>query len=376
MRSAVREQAPGTESGQDPDEADRRGRNRWLLGLLLIVVAVVGLGVLSSLPAPYVVESPGPTYDVLGDTTVDGQQVPLISIPSEQTYATSGSLRMLTVYVSGPDQLPTWLQVVQALLDHKDAVVPEADVYPPGITEQENDQDSSIEMQDSQNQAVAAALTALGHPLTPRVSVADFEDGSPADGILAKGDVLVSFDGTAVTDSDQLRDLVQTNGTTKPASIVIERDAKQRSVEVTPALDSDGKTAVLGIYIEDAYDFPFDVKIQLENVGGPSAGMMMALGIYDKLTDGSLTGGEDVAGTGTIDAAGDVGAIGGIRQKMWGAKEAGAAYFLAPKADCDEVVGHIPAGLRVTPVSTLQDAIKALAAISSGDGVDALPVCD
>ena len=123
-------------------------------------------------------------------------------------------------------------------------------------------------------------------------------------------------------------------------------------------------------------EFPFDVKIQLDNVGGPSAGMMFALGIIDKLSDGELNGGQKVAGTGTISADGTVGPIGGIRQKLFGARDAGADWFLAPASNCDEVTGHVPDGIRVFAVATLDDSLAALKAISSGTGLDALPTCD
>ena len=139
---------------------------------------------------------------------------------------------------------------------------------------------------------------------------------------------------------------------------------------VTPvAAESDG-APVIGVYAASTYDFPIDVQIQLPGVGGPSAGMMFALGIYDKLTPGELTGDEHIAGTGTIDGGGEVGAIGGIVQKMYGASAAGADWFLAPESNCSEVVGHIPSGLQVFSVGTLDDAITAVEAIADGETAD------
>jgi PDZ domain-containing protein len=148
-------------------------------------------------------------------------------------------------------------------------------------------------------------------------------------------------------------------------------------VEITPELDTtDGvDTWLIGITLTTEYDFPIDVTIQLDNVGGPSAGMMFALGIVDELTPGEMTGGNDIAGTGTIDAAGTVGPIGGIRQKLYGAVDAGADYFLAPASNCDEVVGHVPDGLQVISTSTLEDSLHALEVIANGGDVDALPTC-
>jgi PDZ domain-containing protein len=147
------------------------------------------------------------------------------------------------------------------------------------------------------------------------------------------------------------------------------------SFDITPSIPEGATAPIIGVVISSEYDFPFDVTIQLDNVGGPSAGQMFALGIIDKLTPGSITGGENVAGTGTITAAGDVGAIGGIRQKMYGAKDAGADYFLAPESNCDEVTGHIPAGLTVFAIETLDDSLAALEAISTGADTSELPTC-
>jgi len=150
------------------------------------------------------------------------------------------------------------------------------------------------------------------------------------------------------------------------------------TVEITPttATASDGTTStVIGIGTKTTYDLPVDITIQLDNVGGPSAGMMFALGMIDLLTPGELNGGKDVAGTGTIDADGNVGAIGGIRQKLFGAKDAGAEWFLAPESNCDEVVGHVPDGLTVFAVKTLDDSLAALKAIADGADTSKLPTC-
>ena len=107
------------------------------------------------------------------------------------------------------------------------------------------------------------------------------------------------------------------------------------------------------------------IDVNAGDVGGPSAGLMFSLAVYDKLTPGALTGGANIAGTGTIDSVGTVGKIGGIQQKLVGAKRGGATWFLAPAGNCDEVVGHIPEGLNVVKVATFtqaRDAVEAIAA--------------
>jgi PDZ domain-containing protein len=191
-----------------------------------------------------------------------------------------------------------------------------------------------------------------------------------------KGDTILSVDGETTDSVLGLRAIIAKAGAGTPVSIGIERGGARMTVRVTPELSPGADPVpIIGIYPAVTYTYPFDVKIQLENVGGPSAGQMFALGIIDKLTPGALNGGAKVAGTGTIDADGNVGAIGGIRQKLYGARAAGAAWFLAPYANCNEVTGHIPSGIRVLAVRTLDDSLTALKAISSGSSTSGLLSC-
>ncbi|WP_443218504.1 YlbL family protein [Rathayibacter sp. YIM 133350] len=353
-----------------PPRRSRASRVGWVL----IGVAVVILIVLGVAPSPYVIDQPGPVYDTLGSVTHDGKKVPLISVPDQQTYPTKGALDLLTVsQVGNPEQRPDWFQVASAWFDPSKAVIPIDVAFPPNVSTDEVNQQSQAQMVDSQQDAIAAALLHLGYDFPRDVTVGGVSKGSPADGVLKKDDVITSLNGTPVHDIDALRAAVADNGTDKPAQVGIERAGAASVVEVTPT--TVGKQVVLGVGVGMDYTFPFEVDIQLDNVGGPSAGQMFALGIIDTLTPGALTGGKHIAGTGTIDSAGDVGAIGGIRQKMFGAKDAGARYFLAPESNCDEVVGHVPSGLTVFAVKTLDDSLAALDAISTGAPTDALPTC-
>jgi PDZ domain-containing protein len=355
--------------------AERRTARRRTTGWTVLVVALVLGLIMSFLPTPYVIEQPGPVYDTLGSQTVDGEDTPLISIDGETTYPTDGTLDMLTVSVVGsPEQTPSWAEVVQAYFDRSRAVVPLEAVYPADVTTEERDEENAALMVDSQQEAIAAALSSLGYDFESSVGVASVPQGSPAEGELEAGDVVTSVNGEAVDSIDELRAAVAQNGTDKPAVVDVTRDGTTVEASITPI--TSGDTSVLGIGVQADFEFPFDVTIQLDDVGGPSAGMMFALGIIDKLSEGELNGGENVAGTGTITAGGTVGPIGGIRQKLYGARDAGADWFLAPASNCDEVAGHVPNGIRVFAVATLDDALAALEAISSGDGLDALPTCD
>jgi PDZ domain-containing protein len=361
-----------------PEDPERRMSRTALAGIWALVVALVALLGMSFLPSPYVIERPGPVYNTLGDVTdADGTEVPLISIPDAKTFPTDGSLDLLTVQVVGtPEQRLSWLDVGLAWFDPTKAVVPIEQIYPTGQTTEQRSAENATLMVDSQEDATAAALTHLDYDVNATLEVADVLEGSAADGVLEIGDVIVSAEGTRVDDPQALRDVINA-GAGAPVQMRVERDGDELSVEVTPNESSDGPAGTwqIGVSLRVDYDFPFDVEIQLNNVGGPSAGMMFALGMIDTLTPGELNGGADIAGTGTITADGTVGPIGGIRQKLWGAEGAGADYFLAPSENCAEVVGHVPDRLRVFSVATLDEAVDALDAISAGDDLDALPTC-
>ena len=359
----------------EPDAQPRLRRRR--LGWSILGLGLAGLVIVALLPAPFVIEQPGPVYDTLGDVTVGDKTVSLIDIPDEKTYPTDGSLDMLTVSIRGNrENLPNWLEVAAAYFDASRAVVPVDLIYPEGQTVEQSNEQGAVDMANSQKAAIAAALTNLGYDLPSSLSVVQTQDGSPADGVLKAGDIILTLNGKSFPDVTGLRAEIAANGTDAPATVEITRDGTPMTLELTPVLSTgDDPTPILGIVVGSEFEFPFDVKIQLENVGGPSAGMMFALGIIDKLTPGELNGGEKIAGTGTIDATGAVGAIGGIRQKLYGASNAGAKYFLAPESNCNEVTGHIPGGLTVFAVKTLDDALAALNAIESGADTSSLPAC-
>ena len=292
-----------------PQGRSRRERIGWAA---LGVAVVIGVG-FALLPAPYVIEQPGPVYDTLGVAEHEGEEIPLIEIPDEQTFPTDGELNLLTVTVLGrPGQTPGWLEVLGTWFDPTRSAVPVEAIFPPGVSDADRDAQNSAAMVDSQQDAIAAALVELGYDFPREVTVAGILDDSPAAGVLEEGDVIAAVNGTAVNSIDELRAAVRENGADEPAELLVVRDGVEQTIAVTP-VERDG-TVALGVGVRMVYDFPIDVELQLDNVGGPSAGMMFALGIIDKLTPGPMTGGEIVAGTGTIDSAGEVGPIGGIRQ--------------------------------------------------------------
>jgi len=322
-------------------------------------------------PVPYAELSPGPTFDVLGTQDGTANGTPLISINGHPTYPTTGQLRMVTVGVSEESYRMPLGEALVGWLSTDEAIVPKETIYPAGQTQQQSDAVNTQEMTDSQDSAVTAALGALGiKPTGSEVVVASVTDGSPAAGKLQAGDVINSVDGVAIssgssTAMSQITAVIEKVTPGQQVTFEVTRDNKKQSVTTGTEKSSSGKAEV-GISIEGENVFPFTVDIQLNNVGGPSAGMMFALGIIDKLTPTNLTGGRIVAGTGTIDSNGIVGAIGGIQMKTIGARRAGATVFLAPAANCAEAKANQPAGLELVKVNTLQDALNALTDIREG----------
>ncbi|WP_448810553.1 YlbL family protein [Agromyces bauzanensis] len=368
----------GTPLSEEPrsraDSATLRRPLRHRIGGWAISIAAVIALLFALLPSPYVIEQPGPVYDTLGVAGSEGDEVPLIEIHDEQTFPTDGELNLLTVTVLGrPGQTPNWLEVLGAWFDRTRSAVPFEAIFPPGVSDSDRDAQNEAAMVDSQQDAIAAALVELGYDFPRDVTVAGVVEGAPAEGRLEEGDVVTEVNGVAVHSVDELREAVRENGTDTAAELVVVRDGSEQTVSVTPE-ERDG-TVVLGVGVRMHYEFPIDVTLQLDDVGGPSAGMMFALGIVDKLTPGAMTGGSIVAGTGTIDSAGAVGAIGGIRQKLWGAEEAGADWFLAPESNCTEVTGHVPDGITVFAVSTLDEARTVVEAIGEGADISAFASC-
>lgn len=333
----------------------------------------LGLGAAAVLvPAPYVVESPGPTFNTIGE--IDSE--PLINVDGRETYPTSGGLDLTTVFVAGgPGQQISIFDAFRAWADPAQAVTPRELVYPPDASESDIEERNAAAMTSSQESAVASALSHLNIPFEETLSVVGLAPDSASEGILQESDVLAGVNGEPIDALEPLKDALNA-ADGESVEITVLRDGEEVVETVTP-LESPSGDFQLGVFLMSEFQFPFDVEIALNNVGGPSAGTMFALGIVDKLTAGELTGGRHFAGTGTIDSSGNVGPIGGIRQKLVGARNAGAEVFLAPAANCEEVIGHIPDGLRVVRVETLDDAVNAVRTLGAenDDGAQ-LPSCE
>jgi PDZ domain-containing protein len=315
-----------------------------------------------------VILGPGPTLNTLGK---DSSGHTLITISGHPTFPTTGHLNMVTVsYQGGPGNNLNIFTALAAWLNPDEAVVPESELFAPGQSQQQTQQQNAQEMTGSQQTAVAAALTQLRIRYGTQVVVAQVEKGYPAYGVLKAGDVITAVDGRAVTSQAALTALIRAHPAGSTLTLTITRSGKTQTVQV--GTKEVGGRPVMGVEVQPQYSFPFKIKFSVGDIGGPSAGMMFALGIIDKLNPEDLTGGKFIAGTGEIEASGKVDAIGGIQQKMVAARNAGATVFLAPAANCSDAKRAVPAGLRLVKVSTLSQAVSYLEALKSGASV---PTC-
>ncbi|HWG13582.1 MAG TPA: PDZ domain-containing protein [Streptosporangiaceae bacterium] len=338
---------------------------RRTLTLYISAVAVIlGILVAERLPVPYVILGPGPTLNTLGK---DQSGKPLITISGRTVHPTSGHLNMVSItYEGGPGHQFNVFTALRAWLNPTEAVVPQSEIFAPGQSQQQVAQQDQTEMTSSQQSATAAALHQLGIGYKTVVGVVSVKQGLPAYGKLKAGDLITAVDGQPVTGTSQLTSLIKAHAG-KPIRLTISRSGTSQQIQLT-AKKVSGRP-VLGVVVQEQDQFPFNVTIRIGQIGGPSAGMMFALGIIDKIAALNLTGGKFIAGTGEISANGTVSPIGGIQQKMVGARDAGATVFLAPAGNCADTAGAVPAGLRVVKVSTLSGAISALQNLKAGKPV-------
>ena len=339
--------------------------HRYVTLLIAGVCVVAALVIAAVVTVPYVALTPGPTLNTLGKP--DGKE--LIQITGHRTYATTGNLNLVTIsYIGGPGTGFNVFSALRAWLTPNDAVVPSSEIYSSGQTQQQVIQQDTQEMLGSQEDATAAALCYLKVGFTTQDPISATVKGTPAYGVLRPGDKITAVDKTAVGCHHDVVTMIRDRKPGAPVRLTIDRNGATKTVML--GTKDIGNKPVVGIELgSPVYEFPFRIKINLADIGGPSAGLMFALGIVDKLTPGDLTGGRFIAGTGEIEPTGAVDPIGGIQQKMAGARAAGATIFLTPAANCPNTVGSVPAGLRLVKVGSLAGAISELQDIEAGKPV-------
>jgi PDZ domain-containing protein len=347
-------------------------RQTWtaLISALLIVALALPLAIL---PVPFVAWSPGGTADVLGE--VDGR--PLISIEGTQTFPTSGQLDLTIVSGTSADSRLTLPEALGAYWLPGRDTLPRDAVFPPGRSADEVKAAEAQMMDASQDNAVVAALRAAGEPVEQMPAVSSVTIGGPAYGKLRPGDLVVSVDGVPTPNVDAVGDQIRTHRPKEKIAFRVLRDGVEIDVEVIAAESATAPgTAVVGITLGPGYSYGPRIEFDLgQQIGGPSAGLVFALGIYDKITAGELLAGRIVAGTGTINTDGDVGSIGGVRQKLASAEGAGATAFLVPSSNCADLAG-VRTDLTVIKVATLSQAISQLRVLEVPGGEARVTRCE
>lgn len=339
-------------------------RQTWTAAVSALVF--VGLAVLLALvPVPFVSWTPGGSQDTLGSIGTE----PIIKIEGTDSFPTTGRLDLTTISVTRADaRLSLPEAVLGYWLPHRDTLPRDA-VYPPGKTPQQVDSEEADLMETAQDDAVVAALRAAGRPVTEMPVVSSVTVGGPAHGHLLPGDLVVSVDGVPTAAPTEVGSQIRKHAIGERVTFVVLRNRLETTVAVTTSESASqqgepvvGITVGLGYRYQPRISFDFGQKI-----GGPSAGLVFALAIYDKITAGPLLNGSHIAGTGQITPNGDVGAIGGIQEKIAAAEHAGATAFLVPAANCEDLAG-VQTRMTLVKVSTLTEGISAVRELGSPGG--------
>jgi PDZ domain-containing protein len=352
-------------------------RQTWTA--LVSALVFVGLAVLLVvIPVPFVTWGPGDTRDTLGTAGGGGSAgaEPMIQVRDITTYPTSGRLDMTVVSVTPADARLSLPQALLAYwLPHRDAL-PRDTVYTPGKSAEEVESEDADMMSTAQDDAVVAALRADGQPVTEMPAVYSVTVGGPAHQRLLPGDLVVSVDGVPTPDQEAVTRQIRSHRPGEQAAFVVVRQRARTEVTVSTVESStEENVPVVGITLGTGYRYAPQISFEIgQRIGGPSAGLVFALAIYDKITPGALLAGSHVAGTGSITPDGEVGGIGGIQEKIAGADDAGAEVFLVPASNCDDLAG-VRTDLVLVEVATLRDAVDALQTLQQPGGRDRVRRC-
>lgn len=319
------------------------------------IILLVSLLLALVTPLPYVLFRPGNPENVLKS---------MIKVPSEfsaidqENFDQSGRLFMTSIFVTNPDSRIFALELIRAWIRSDETIVPRDSVFPKDQDPKEIKAQEAQQMVNSQERAIYSALTYLGYKIPTKVIVTGTIEESKAKEILLPGDEIVKINGEEIFTSDEIISLIRKKKVGEKIRVQVIRGGERLDLPEIGLISNAAGTAV-GVFLKMEFTFPLEIEIAIENVGGPSAGMIFALGIIEKLSAEDFLRGRKIAGTGTINLAGEIGAIGGIGSKMIGAARKGATLFLAPAANCKDI-GHIPDGIEVLPVTSLSEAIEVL----------------
>lgn len=313
--------------------------------LLLTPWAALGLSVYA-VDLPLFSVGPGPAREVN----------PRIDIDGRRTFESRGRLMLTTVSLGRVNVF----SALDAWVDPSVDVVSERSILLPGQTDRQHREESDLEMDESKIAAVAVALRRItGYPREHGngVLIQDVIEGAPASGRLFPGDLILAADGKPVDELDEVRSAIRAGGTRRDLRLTIESGDERRTVKLRPVQRPGGGGPIIGVVLVE--NFPFEIRIDSGDVGGPSAGLMWALGVLDLLTPGDLTSGRTVAGTGVIDLEGGVHPVGGIQHKVLAAEREGAELFLLPEANLMQA-REVAQDIELVPVDGFEEALDHL----------------
>jgi PDZ domain-containing protein len=336
------------------------------------VVFVALAALMAAMPVPFVTWSPGRVQDTLGSV----RGTPIIAISGVDSFPTTGRLDLTTVSITRADSRLTLPEAILSYwLPSRDALPRDA-IYPPGKTAEQVDSEEAVSMETAQSDAVVAALRAAREPVTEMPVITSVTVGGPAHGRLAPGDLVVSVDGVDGRNADSVGEQIRTHRIGQRVDFVVLRDREQKRISITTAESSTASgVAVVGITVGVGYRYEPRISFDLgQQIGGPSAGLVFALAIYDKITEGPLLQDRHIAGTGGITPTGAVQRIGGIQEKIAAAEKAGASAFLVPAANCRDLAG-LKTDLTLIKVGTLTEGIDAIRTLDAPDGAARTPRC-
>ncbi|MDO5067515.1 MAG: S16 family serine protease [Propionibacteriaceae bacterium] len=344
--------------------------SRNLVAVVSSVLFVVLAIAIVLLPVPFVTWRPGQTVDVLSETE-DGPRIEISGLPVSSS---GGKLLMTTVATT---RVTSSVSLPEALIAHiaEDSdTLPREIAFPAGKSNEEVENEAVAMMDNSRGNATVAALQAAGQTVTAMPMIAAVVLSGPANGVLQPGDLIEAIDDVPINSNEAIREAIGKRGVGDPIVFRVVRGQDILSLTVTTAQGAEGQPSV-GIRVTTGYRYAPTVTYRIDPaIVGPSAGLVFALAVYDRITEGVLNQDSAVAGTGAIDASGKVSAIGGIREKIKGAEKAGAKVFLLPRANCQDL-GGLNTTMRLIPVTTLKEAIAALQLLEEGKTNEEVPTC-
>ena len=338
-----------------PEQTTTARRRLWLWILASSLAVALTLGAIL-VPIPiFFVYLPGPLRDVER----------LIEVEGAKTYSSEGHLYLTTVSV---DVDVTFLDWLIAVVDPQRAVILRSQLTR-GRSLERLEEQQRREIQDSKRRAREVVLSALGlgKPESSGVEVVATVRGAPAQGVIKPGDEIASIGERRITTTCDVTRAVSGYRPGQEVMLRLRRDGEVEAVRLrTEENPFEPGSAFLGIQMRDVgyeLDTGVTATFRTGRIGGPSAGLMFSLALYDRLTPGDLTAGRSIAGTGTIGCFGEVGAIGGIEEKIAAAEREGAEIFLSPKANARDA-RRAADDLKVIAVTSFDDAVRDLQALN------------